>query len=92
MTLQHLTSLSHVHGFAELDAPPSKRPNLLSNESINVWDRTPLNLDFILAWGLPLAPAFYRVIPPQEHATCRQPASAGCGYWHDNPHIPAISR
>ena len=70
MTLQHLTSLSHVHGFAELDAPPSKRPNLLSNESINVWDRTPLNLDFILAWGLPLAPAFYRVIPPQEHATC----------------------
>ena len=70
MFLQHLTSLSLVHGFSELDGPSNKPANSLSNESIDVWRRTPVDLDFILAWGLPIAPSFYYTTAPQTNATC----------------------
>jgi hypothetical protein len=76
MFIQHLTSLSLVHGFSELDGLSSKPRNSLSNESIDVWRRTPLRLDFILAWGMPLAPAFYTTVEARLNATCAAVESA----------------
>jgi hypothetical protein len=81
MYLQHLTSLSLVHGFSGLDgksprgappSPPHRPPNKLSRESIDVWQRTPLDLDFIDAWGLPLDAAHVEVKPALKNATCAE--------------------
>ena len=82
MYLQHLTSLSLVHGFSPLDgkspgggaspSPPHRPPNKLSRESIDVWQRTPLDLDFIDAWGLPIDAAHVESIAGIKNATCAE--------------------
>lgn len=84
MLLHHYTSLSLVHGYSALDGL-SHRPPGPRNESIDIWMRTPLDINFVRSWGLPLSPAFFsynpphpapcdevkREVPPPNRSVCR---------------------
>jgi hypothetical protein len=65
--LHHYTTLSLVHGYTKLDGLAS-RPG--SSESIDRWMETPLDIDFVREWGLPLSDAFFTTRQAQPTASC----------------------
>jgi hypothetical protein len=52
----HYTTLSHVNSWAPIDGGPW-RPGSL-NLSMNVWERTPLDLEFLEEYSMPISPAY----------------------------------
>lgn len=52
----HYTTLSHVNSWAPIDGGPWQPGSL--NLSMNVWEQTPLNFEFLEEHSLPISPAY----------------------------------